>query len=285
MGALLSVSGLTVRAGTKRLLNNLSLTIEKGSLHILMGPNGSGKSTLALSLMGHPSLTVAARALTLAGRDIRRMTPDERARAGMFLAFQNPLTIAGISLATLLPEALRTSLAHSTVKKMASTFSLPTLASQEAARQRDALTAVQDRTKKIFSELGLEDEMMYRSLNEGFSGGEKKKAEIVQLVALAPKLAILDEPDSGLDVDALKRIAGIIGRLQKLGTAILLITHYPRVARYLKPTRVHILHRGSLVASGGREIASRIEKHGFDAVLPANTHDKKSSGTQKNTRD
>lgn len=279
MKPLLHIQSLAVTAGKKQLIRNLSLSVGKGSLHILMGPNGSGKSTLAAAIMGSPHYTVRAKKLEFAGRDIGSSTPDERARAGIFLSFQTPPTISGVSLAALLPSAMSAGVqkkmsgrAKKTSGKKTDDRLFPTLASREATHQQETLTDLRERVAPTLSRLSLSEDILFRGLNEGFSGGEKKKAEMIQLVALAPRLAILDEPDSGLDVDALKQIATITADMQRAGTAILLITHYPRIVRYLKPDAVHILHRGQLVRSGGPELARLIDKKGFEAIIKDAAH-------------
>ena len=264
MSALLTIKNLTVSTDKKTILRKLSVVIKPGEMHVLMGPNGSGKSTLAYALLGHPHYTVTASELSFAGKNLKTLTTDERARLGLFLGFQYPLAISGLSLSHFLPAALQTRLRQ---KKSVSKQAYVMLADKMAAEQRVAAEKFRSAVGENLQKLGLKEEMLYRSLNEGFSGGEKKKAEILQMLALHPKLAILDEPDSGLDVDALKKIAAAINAAHKHGTAILLITHYQRILKYLKPDKVHVLANGKLVKSGGPELARVIERKGYEQLV------------------
>lgn len=229
-------------------------------LHVLMGPNGSGKSTLAYALMGHPRYQVKARELMFAGKDIRKKRTDERARLGLFLGFQYPQPLPGISLSSILPAALKK---QTSSRKQPDTIKYFSLASREAFEKQQELRALHTSVLEHMQKLGLNETMLYRNLNEDFSGGEKKKAEMIQMLALSPKLALLDEPDSGLDVDALRSIAESINTARNNGTSVLLITHYQRILKYLKPDRVHILAGGMIVRSGGVELAKQIEQHGY----------------------
>lgn len=265
MKTLLTVSHLSISIDDKQIVRDLSLSIRPGELHVLMGPNGSGKSTIAYALMGHPQYRVRAQTLTFAGVDVKKKRPDQRAKLGMFLAFQYPLAISGLSLGHLTQSALA---AHTKEKSASDDIHL-TLASKLASEQRAAREDFEKRSAQLRTELKLADDMLYRSLNEGFSGGEKKKAELFQMLMLRPKLAILDEPDSGLDVDALKILARSIDRAHKQGMAIILITHYQRILKYLHPDTVHVLVNGRVVAKGTQQLAQRIEKNGYESLASA----------------
>lgn len=260
MTPLLAVKNLNVVVGGKAILKKFSLEIMPGELHVLMGPNGSGKSTLAYTLMGHPGYTATNGTMTLAGRPLKKLSPDKRARLGLFLGFQYPLSIAGLSINTLLPEIARSKKPERlprTRKKFGS------LAGAIAVEQKKQNEKLRRDIAGYMKTVGLPEEMLYRSLNENFSGGEKKKSEMLQMLSLKPRLAILDEPDSGLDVDAVKNIAGAVKTAQCQGTAILLITHYPRLLKYLQPDKVHILLPGRTLRSGDASLADTIERHGY----------------------
>lgn len=234
---------LCVQILGQNIVDRASLTIAKGEIHALMGPNGSGKSTLAYALSGHPSYTITSGDILLDGVSLIDAAPHERAQAGLFLSFQYPAEIAGVSV----QNFLRT--AYSSL--------------------HGAPTDVMEFNKKIHEEmktLGIPSSFAARSVNEGFSGGEKKRLEMLQLSILEPKYAILDETDSGLDVDALKLVAQSAMRAKERGIGMLVITHYSRILRYLKPDAVHILKNGSIVESGSHELAERIEQEGYDAI-------------------
>ena len=233
---LLCIKDLHVATGDKCLINNLSFCAKRGEIHALMGPNGSGKSSLAYAIAGHPSYKITSGRIVLDGADITGKPPEERSRSGLFLSFQDPPEVGGISLGTF-------------VKMIASEKSL----------HADELRATLDKVK-------LDDKFLLRFLNEGFSGGEKKKSELLQLVARKPKFAILDEIDSGLDLDALKGAATILQRVAKMGTGLLLISHTPRLFELIRPTHVHILLNGKIAASGGMEFIARLVEGGYDAI-------------------
>ena len=233
--------------GPKEILKGVTLTINSGETHAIMGPNGSGKSTLAYSVAGHPKYDVTGGSVTLDGEDVLAMTVDERARAGLFLAMQYPVEVPGVSVANFLRTA-------------------KTAIDGEAPKLR---TWVKD-VNTALDELNLDASFSQRSVNEGFSGGEKKRHEIAQLQLLDPKVAILDETDSGLDIDALKIVAEGVNRFrEKDGKGVLLITHYTRILRYIEPDFVHVFVDGKVAESGGAELAEELEAHGYDKYLRA----------------
>ena len=233
--------------GPKEILKGVTLTIEDGETHAIMGPNGSGKSTLAYSIAGHPKYTVTGGSVTLDGEDVLAMSVDERARAGLFLAMQYPVEVPGVSVANFLRTA-------------------KTAVDGEAPKLR---TWVKD-VNAALSQLNLDASFSQRSVNEGFSGGEKKRHEIAQLELLDPKVAILDETDSGLDIDALKVVSEGVNRFRgQEGKGVLLITHYTRILRYIEPDRVHVFVDGKVAESGGPELAEELEAHGYDKYVQA----------------
>jgi len=247
-GAELEVEGLRVAVEGKPILDGVDLRVPVGQVHVLMGPNGSGKSTLAYSLMGHPKYQVTGGAARFDGQDLLALTPDRRARLGLFLSFQNPIAIPGVTTVNFLRAALR-----------AQEKELP--ARQFIARLGEEMTA-----------LRMDPSFRSRYINDGLSGGEKKRAEILQLAMLEPRLAILDEPDSGLDVDALRIVAEGVLRVMERSEGrmgVLLITHYYRILENLTPDRVHIMHQGRIVDSGGPELAHLIEREGYDPYITA----------------
>ena len=237
--------------GTKQILKGVDLTINEGEIHAIMGPNGSGKSTLAYTIAGHPKYTVDSGSITLDGVDVLAMSVDERARAGLFLAMQYPVEIPGVTVQNFLRTA-----------KTAIDGEAPALRPwlKEIRSSMDAL-----RMDKAFAD---------RNVNEGFSGGEKKRHEILQLELLKPKFAVLDETDSGLDVDALKVVSEGVNRAKaNTGLGLLLITHYTRILRYITPDFVHVFVDGKVAEGGGRELADRLEDEGYDRYLTAATTD------------
>ena len=241
--ARLVVEGLHARVEGKEILNGVDLVVPAGEVHALMGPNGSGKSTLAYTLLGHPNYEVTAGGASFDGVDLLPLAADERARLGMFLCFQYPTSIPGVSVVNFLRAALKAQ-----GKEMPAREFLRTLSS-------------------VMGELKIDESFRSRYINDGFSGGEKKRMEILQLALLRPRLAILDETDSGLDVDALRTVAEGVNRLRGTDMGVLVITHYPRILEYLRPDAVHILHRGQVVASDGHQLAHRIEREGYDFIL------------------
>jgi Fe-S cluster assembly ATP-binding protein len=239
----LVVEGLRAEIDGKEILKGVDLRVPAGEIHALMGPNGSGKSTLAYTLMGHPKYQVTGGAASFDDHDLLSLTPDERARLGLFLSFQYPTAIPGVTMVNFLRASLR-----SLGKEMPAREFM-----QSLKREMDALK--------------MDEQFRSRYVNDGFSGGEKKRAEILQMALLRPRLAILDETDSGLDVDALRTVAEGVKRLAGPDMGILLITHYYRILEFLTPDVVHVLHAGRVVKSGGAQLAREIEKTGYDPIL------------------
>ncbi len=244
----LSVQDLHVAVEGHEILRGVSLDVGAGELHALMGPNGSGKSTLAKALLADPGYTITTGRILVHGEDVTALPPDQRAAHGLFLGFQHPEEIPGVSVLNFLRQA------------MAARKSIPDLSILEV---RMALINWAQR-------LGTDDRFVSRYLNEGFSGGEKKRNEILQMALLEPDVAVLDETDSGLDIDSLRVVADGINavRAERPSMGVLLITHYRRILQHLTPDRVHILMHGRIVASGGAEIADRVEREGFDGFRP-----------------
>ena len=231
--------------GVKEILRGVDLTVKAGETHAIMGPNGSGKSTLAYSIAGHPKYTVTGGTVTLDGANVLAMTVDQRARAGLFLAMQYPVEVPGVTVSNFLRTA-------------------KTAIDGQAPKLR---TWVKD-MKVAMSELRMDPAFADRNVNEGFSGGEKKRHEILQMEMLSPKVAILDETDSGLDVDALKVVSEGVNRVAASGeVGVLLITHYTRILRYIKPDFVHVFVEGRIVENGGPELADRLENEGYDRFV------------------
>ncbi|GAA3660295.1 Fe-S cluster assembly ATPase SufC [Microbacterium marinilacus] len=231
--------------GTTPILNGVNLTVRSGETHAIMGPNGSGKSTLASTIAGHPKYTVTSGTITLDGEDVLEMAVDERARAGLFLAMQYPVEIPGVTVTNFLRTA-------------------KTAIDGEAPSLRTWTKEVKEGMKN----LRMDDKFAQRNVNEGFSGGEKKRHEILQLELLKPQLAILDETDSGLDVDALKIVSEGVNRAKEsTGLGVLLITHYTRILRYIKPDFVHVMVKGEVVEEGGPELAERLENEGYEGYF------------------
>jgi len=232
-------------AGTTPILNGITLTMNTGETHAIMGPNGSGKSTLAYTIAGHPKYTVTSGSITFDGQDVLEMSVDERARAGLFLAMQYPVEIPGVTVTNFLRTA-------------------KTALDGEAPAIRSWTKDV----KQAMSNLRMDPKFAQRNVNEGFSGGEKKRHEILQLEVLKPKFAVLDETDSGLDVDALKIVSEGVNRAKEAtDLGVLLITHYTRILRYIRPDFVHVVVAGKIVEEGGPELADRLEEEGYDRFL------------------
>ena len=237
---------VSVEGAADEILKGVDLTIESGQTHAIMGPNGSGKSTLAYSIAGHPKYVVTRGSVLLDGEDVLSMTVDERARAGLFLAMQYPVEVPGVSVSNFLRTAA-------------------TAIRGEAPKLRTWVKEVND----SMTALGVDRAFAERSVNEGFSGGEKKRHEILQLGLLKPKFAILDETDSGLDIDALRIVSDGINRVRETGVGTLLITHYTRILRYVKPDFVHVFVAGRIVEEGGPELADLLENEGYERFTGA----------------
>jgi len=249
---MLEIRNLQARVEDKPILRGIDLTVNAGEVHAIMGPNGSGKSTLAQVLAGRESFVVTGGEVRYQGRDLLGMAADERARDGVFLAFQYPVEIPGVSNVYLLKAALNSVRKHQ---------GLPELDAMEF------LNLVRRRLKSM----GMADELLYRSVNEGFSGGEKKRNEILQMALLEPKLAILDETDSGLDIDALQVVANGINALRSPSRAMILVTHYQRLLDYVVPDHVHVLSQGRIAKSGGKELALELEQRGYGWIETEST--------------
>src|SRR6185295_16191956 len=241
---LLEIRDLQVRAENKDILKGLNLRVNAGEVHAIMGPNGSGKSTLARALAGHPAYEVTGGTITYGGKDLLAMAPEERACEGVFMAFQYPVEIPGVNNAYFLKAALNAA------KKHRGEPELDAVEFMQLIREKAKL-------------LELDQTMLNRAVNEGFSGGEKKRNEIFQMAVLEPKLAILDETDSGLDIDALKIVANGVNALRNKDRAIIVVTHYQRLLNYIVPDFVHVLTEGRIVRSGGRELALELEEKGY----------------------
>lgn len=241
---LLQVTDLHASIENKPILKGVNLTIRRGEVHAIMGPNGSGKSTLSNVLMGHPKYTVTKGTILFKGEDITGLRSDERARKGLFLAFQYPVAIPGVPVSKFLRMSL------------------------QAVRGKDVpILEFRNKFKQKTQELGITDAFAGRYINEGFSGGEKKRHEILQLSLLEPELAVLDETDSGLDIDALKTVAEGINATRSPERGFLLITHYQRILNYMQPDFIHVLADGRVIKSGGKELAHELESKGYDWVL------------------
>ncbi len=242
----LQVSVIT-EAGNKEILRGVDLTIKSGETHAIMGPNGSGKSTLAYSIAGHPKYLITGGSVTLDGNDVLEMSVDERAKAGLFLAMQYPVEVPGVSVSNFLRTAV-------------------TAIRGEAPKVRTWVGEV----KEAMASLNIDTAFSERNVNEGFSGGEKKRHEILQMELLRPKIAILDETDSGLDVDALRIVSEGVNRVKASSDlGVMLITHYTRILRYIKPDFVHVFANGKIVEEGGPELADKLEEQGYAAYITA----------------
>ena len=244
---MLSIRNLTARIGSTEVLRGIDLEIKAGEVHAIMGPNGSGKSTLGKVLVGHPAYEVTGGEVRFLGRNLFELAPDERARAGLFMGFQHPIEVPGVS---------NTSFMRLAYNKKAE------------AEGRDELDPLEweDFIQEKIKLVGMDPVFLDRSLNEGFSGGEKKRNEILQMAVLEPKLAILDELDSGLDIDALRILGEAVNRLMNPERGLLLITHFPRILESIQPDFVHVLSDGRIVKQGGKELAHELEERGYDWV-------------------
>jgi Fe-S cluster assembly ATP-binding protein len=241
MADTLEIRGLVVEVEGQEILKGLDLVVPKGETHALMGPNGSGKSTLAYTIMGHPSYAVTRGQILVKGTDIAELSPDERAKLGLFLAMQYPTEIPGVSMTNFLRTAINATRA-------------------EDMPVRQFMTQL----RAQMGELEMDEKFLSRNVNEGFSGGEKKRFEILQMAMLQPEFAVLDETDSGLDVDALRTVSEGINRLRGPDLGVLIITHYTRILRYITPDHVHVMVAGRIVQSGGSELAGELEAQGYE---------------------
>ena len=238
------MQNLHVRIAEREILKGLNLTIRKGEVHALMGPNGSGKSTLAYALMGHPKYTVTEGKILMKGQSLLEMEPDARARLGLFLAFQYPCEVPGVRMSNFLRLAV----------------------SARVGKEIDVMEFY-DKIEKTMKRLDMGEQFVKRYVNEGFSGGEKKRNEVLQMMMLQPEFAVLDETDSGLDIDALKIVSQGVNELRGPDLGVLIITHYERILRYITPDFVHILVDGRIVKSGGADLAAHLEEHGYDWII------------------
>ncbi len=245
---MLEIHSLQTRIGDKEILRGLNLTVKAGEVHAIMGPNGAGKSSLAYTLAGRPGYDVTGGSVRFEGADLLALAPEERAQAGLFLGFQYPVEIPGVNNVYLLKAALNAA------------------RKQRGLPEVDAfefLTLVREKMRLM----QMDEAFLSRGVNEGFSGGEKKRNEILQMLVLEPKLAVLDETDSGLDIDALKVVANGVNSLRSPERAVVLVTHYQRLLDYIKPDVVHVLARGRIIKSGGPELALELEARGYDWLL------------------
>ncbi len=249
MTATLVIKHLHVAVEDTEILKGVDLAVNKGEIHALMGPNGTGKSTLAYALMGHPRYKITKGEIRFKGKDLMALEPDERSRLGLFLAFQDPVAIPGVSLANVLRMAIN-------AKRRA----------EDPEDKGISIPNFRTLVKEKMDQLQMPHEFAGRYLNEGFSGGEKKRAEILQLATLEPEIAVLDETDSGLDIDALRIVASGVNALAGPDLGVLIITHYQRILNYIKPDHVHVMLDGRIVESGGAELAKDLEEQGYDWI-------------------
>lgn len=252
MTSSLSIKNLRVSIDDKQILKNLSLEVKLGEIHAIMGPNGSGKSTLAYALAGHPKYEVEGGEVWMDGINLLELSPDERARMGLFLAFQYPTAIPGISMANFLRTAVN---------------AVKGEANGDGKSKGIPITEFRKMMTEKMELLKMDKSFARRYLNEGFSGGEKKRAEILQMALLEPKYAILDETDSGLDIDALKVVSEGVNALTGPDRSFIIVTHYQRILNYIKPDFIHVMYDGQIVESGGPELALRLEEQGYDYLV------------------
>jgi Fe-S cluster assembly ATP-binding protein len=241
---MLEITNLQVRGGTKVILRGINLKVNKGEIHAIMGPNGSGKSTLARALAGHPEIEITGGSITYNGKDLTELAPEDRAREGVFMAFQYPVEIPGVNNAYFLKAAINAQRKHRGLSELDA---------------MEFMALVKEKAKILH----LDPTLLNRPVNEGFSGGEKKRNEIFQMAVLEPKLAVLDETDSGLDIDALKTVAEGVNAMRSPERAIIVITHYQRLLNYIEPDFVHVLQDGRIVRSGGKDLALHLEEKGY----------------------
>ena len=248
---ILEVNGLRAKVEDKEILKGVNLTVRAGEVHAIMGPNGSGKSTLSGVLTGNPAYTVTGGSATFHGLDLLALSPEDRSHEGLFLSFQYPVVIPGVSMVNFMRAAVNAKRKY---------FNQPPLSASDFLKLMRQKRAIVELDNKLAS----------RSVNEGFSGGEKKRNEIFQMAMLEPRLAILDETDSGLDIDALRVVAGGVNQLKSEDNATIVITHYQRLLDYIKPDFVHVLYKGRIVRSGGPELALELEERGYDWIKEEN---------------
>ena len=248
MANILKIKDLHANVEGKEILKGLSLEVNDGEIHAIMGPNGAGKSTLASVLVGNPNFEVTEGEIEYLGHDLLELDPEERAREGLFLSFQYPVEIPGVSMTNFMRAALNEIRKHK---------------EQEPISASDFLKLIKEKRELV----GLDSSLAGRSVNEGFSGGEKKRNEIFQMAMLDPRLAILDETDSGLDIDALRIVASGVNKLRRADNATVVITHYQRLLEYIKPDFVHVLYNGRIVKSAGPELALELEERGYDWII------------------
>jgi Fe-S cluster assembly ATP-binding protein len=245
---MLTIKNLHAIVEEQEILKGINLQVNPGEIHAVMGPNGSGKSTLASVLAGHPKFEVTRGSVEFEGKDLLEMEPEDRAREGLFLSFQYPVEIPGVSMVNFMRSALNEQRKYRNEEPISAT---------------DFLKLMRDKRQM----LGMDSQLVSRSVNEGFSGGEKKKNEIFQMAMINPKLAILDETDSGLDIDALRVVASGVNKLQTKENATILITHYQRLLEYIKPDFVHVLYNGKIIKSGGANLALELENRGYEWLI------------------
>ena len=258
----LVIRGLRVAPIAKpenEILQGIDLTVGKGEVHAIMGPNGSGKTTLAYALMGHPSYVVTGGEITWKGRDLLALSPDKRSRLGMFLAFQYPTAIPGLSVASFIRSALNA--------KLQGIDKDPNVDPTDSIKGGVSMRDFRNKMREKMAMLRMDEGFASRYVNEGFSGGEKKRLEMLQMAVLEPEMAILDETDSGLDIDALRIVAEGVNAMLNPDLGVLLITHYQRLLNYIKPDVVHVLAQGRIVKSGGKDLALRLEDEGYGPIL------------------
>ncbi|MBW9141767.1 MAG: Fe-S cluster assembly ATPase SufC [Candidatus Aramenus sp.] len=243
--SVLKIEDLHVEVEGKEVIKGISLEVKSGEIHALMGPNGSGKTSLSLAIMGHPKYKITKGRITLDGEDITNLETDEKVKRGLFLAFQNPVEISGVKLSTLLVAELN-----------------------RVRGSSDSVMQMFQTIREYAKTVGVSETLLNRGVFEGFSGGEKKRTEILQMLILRPKFAILDEPDSGVDVDGLRVISEIVNKLKKeINTGYLIITHYRRILDYLNADKVHVLYKGKIVSSGDMSLARLIDEKGYESVI------------------
>lgn len=256
-----AISHLRASVDGKEILHDISLIIRSGEVHAVMGPNGSGKSTLASALLGHPAYTVHGKAM-LNGKNILRLPTEKRGQSGLFLAFQSPVAISGVSVVNLLREAYRVRFGKIAKKKQS--VQNPAFFGGGHVGQMP-VAAFTEKIRSVARSLGLNEDLLRRGIHDGFSGGEKKKIEMLEALMLSPSFAVFDEIDTGLDVDALRFVSRGITELTKAGAGVIIITHYQRILKYVKPDYVHVLVSGNIVKSGSARLAKTIETYGYSS--------------------